>query len=252
MISFVLSAEGEPELTGELVISAEMARATARELGADPLAELYLYTVHGLLHLCGYDDLTGGNVRMMRDRESQAPAATGTDEHLSPGGADPGRPATKGASGVVGLTSMRDAGPGASALVVHLVSIALTKALQSYSRSRLEEYCSDRGRPERADEVAHLDEQPSEGPRRSQSAPGSFWPRLAAWTLEQWHSPASLELAVLLVLLVVGLGYLVAGVVGKVFAEPILYAFWPAASLLRGSQAAHPRRDPGWSICSRG
>ena len=63
MISFVLSGPEDPELAGELVISAEMALATAREIGADPLAELSLYTVHGLLHLCGYDDLTEADVR---------------------------------------------------------------------------------------------------------------------------------------------------------------------------------------------
>ena len=41
--------------------------------------------------------------------------------------------------------------------VVHLVSIALTKALQSYSRSRLEERTEALNRPHRADEIAHLD-----------------------------------------------------------------------------------------------
>ena len=49
-----------------------MALATAREIGADPLEELSLYTVHGLLHLCGYDDLTEVDVRMMRERENLA------------------------------------------------------------------------------------------------------------------------------------------------------------------------------------
>ena len=44
------------ELSGELVISTEMAVATAREMGRDPHDELALYIVHGLLHLCGYDD----------------------------------------------------------------------------------------------------------------------------------------------------------------------------------------------------
>ena len=49
-----------------------MALTTARELGADPLEELSLYTVHGLLHLCGYDDLTEVGVQMMRARENLA------------------------------------------------------------------------------------------------------------------------------------------------------------------------------------
>ena len=43
VISFVLSDEGAPELAGELVVSAEMARNTADQIGADPMAELSLY-----------------------------------------------------------------------------------------------------------------------------------------------------------------------------------------------------------------
>src|SRR3954469_16846653 len=58
VISFVLSEAEDPELTGELVVSAEMARDTAAEVGAEATAELLLYVVHGLLHLCGYDDTT--------------------------------------------------------------------------------------------------------------------------------------------------------------------------------------------------
>ncbi len=72
VISFALSGPEEPDLSGELVISAEMALANAREIMADPLEELSLYTVHGLLHLCGYDDRTEVDVRMMRERENLA------------------------------------------------------------------------------------------------------------------------------------------------------------------------------------
>jgi len=70
VISFTLSAAGEPELVGELVVSTEMAAATANEVSAEPAAELSLYVVHGLLHLCGYDDLTEPDIREMRARES--------------------------------------------------------------------------------------------------------------------------------------------------------------------------------------
>jgi probable rRNA maturation factor len=71
VISFVLSEEDEPELTGELVVSAEMARKTAAGVGADPMAELALYVVHGLLHLCGYDDTTDEARAVMRRREEE-------------------------------------------------------------------------------------------------------------------------------------------------------------------------------------
>jgi probable rRNA maturation factor len=56
VITFPLSAPEEPALAGELVISTEMAVAAARESGGEPGRELALYLIHGLLHLCGYDD----------------------------------------------------------------------------------------------------------------------------------------------------------------------------------------------------
>ena len=72
VISFTLSEPDDPELAGELVISAEMAALTAREMRVAPADELALYVVHGLLHLCGYDDRSQQDVRRIRDRESQA------------------------------------------------------------------------------------------------------------------------------------------------------------------------------------
>ena len=41
---------------GEIVISAETARRQARAFGSTPENELRLYILHGLLHLCGFDD----------------------------------------------------------------------------------------------------------------------------------------------------------------------------------------------------
>jgi len=70
VMSFKLSAAGEPELVGELVVSTEMAAATAKEVSAEPAAELSLYVVHGLLHLCGYDDSTESDIHEIRARES--------------------------------------------------------------------------------------------------------------------------------------------------------------------------------------
>src|SRR5262245_51417779 len=45
-------------LDGELVVSVETAARCATVHGWSFHAELLLYCVHGLLHLCGYDDLT--------------------------------------------------------------------------------------------------------------------------------------------------------------------------------------------------
>lgn len=77
VISFPLSEPGESALVGELVVSAEMAAATARRAGADPMAELALYVVHGLLHLCGFDDHSSEDRQQMRRREDEILAREG-------------------------------------------------------------------------------------------------------------------------------------------------------------------------------
>src|SRR5262249_18394098 len=58
VIGFPLSEPGEPDLHGELIVSAERAVVTARAAGGDPGTEIALYVVHGLLHWCGFDDQT--------------------------------------------------------------------------------------------------------------------------------------------------------------------------------------------------
>ena len=56
-------------LQGDIVVSAETARRTARQLGWTPRQELILYLLHGLLHLTGYDDILPADRRAMRARE---------------------------------------------------------------------------------------------------------------------------------------------------------------------------------------
>jgi probable rRNA maturation factor len=57
------------QIDGEVVISGETAARIADEVGCPPVHELALYLVHGLLHLCGYDDQTDENRGRMRARE---------------------------------------------------------------------------------------------------------------------------------------------------------------------------------------
>jgi probable rRNA maturation factor len=71
VITFPLADPDEPVLTAELVVSAEMACTAARELGVEPGEELALYVVHGLLHLCGFDDHDDSARRRMRQREAE-------------------------------------------------------------------------------------------------------------------------------------------------------------------------------------
>jgi len=77
VISFPLSGPTDTMLVGELVVSAEMAASTAAEIGVDPRDELALYVVHGLLHLCGYDDLSESETAAMRRRENVLLTALG-------------------------------------------------------------------------------------------------------------------------------------------------------------------------------
>ena len=58
-------------LNGELIVSFETAIREANAHGWSPRAELLLYVVHGLLHLCGYDDLTDETRPLMRTRERE-------------------------------------------------------------------------------------------------------------------------------------------------------------------------------------
>jgi probable rRNA maturation factor len=68
VLSFPLS-ESPRKLAGELVIGAEVALAQATERGHDVQAELALYVIHGLLHLCGHDDHDPAAAAAMRRRE---------------------------------------------------------------------------------------------------------------------------------------------------------------------------------------
>ena len=69
VLSFPLSEPRSGRLAGELVIGVEVAREQAAQRGHDVQAELALYVIHGLLHLCGYDDHDREDAAAMRRRE---------------------------------------------------------------------------------------------------------------------------------------------------------------------------------------
>ena len=56
-------------LEGEIVVSVEYAADMALRCGWSTQEEVTLYTIHGLLHICGYDDLTADEKDVMRSRE---------------------------------------------------------------------------------------------------------------------------------------------------------------------------------------
>lgn len=77
VLSFPLSGPGAKKLTGEIVIGAEVAQAEAETRGHSVEAELALYVIHGLLHLCGEDDRDDEARSRMRAKERQYLAACG-------------------------------------------------------------------------------------------------------------------------------------------------------------------------------
>src|SRR5207302_1932261 len=78
VISFVLEQD-ENRLEGEVVVSAEMACATATHWNWPTEHELLLYVVHGVLHLVGYDDATETAAAKMRLAERAALTRLGID-----------------------------------------------------------------------------------------------------------------------------------------------------------------------------
>jgi probable rRNA maturation factor len=55
-----------PELMGDIYISIPQAERQKEE---DLLSELKLLTIHGILHLAGYDDKTEEQIKVMREKE---------------------------------------------------------------------------------------------------------------------------------------------------------------------------------------
>ena len=98
MISFLLdSGEADPRsaqggqgrrgqglwIDGEILLSADTAVREAADYGWDTSSEMALYVVHGLLHLCGYDDLTDEEQAIMRGREREILSALGLSPQYS-------------------------------------------------------------------------------------------------------------------------------------------------------------------------
>jgi len=71
VLSFPLTDPGAESLEGEIVISTETAVREAAAYHWQPRDELLLYLVHGLLHLCGYDDHDDADRARMRQREAE-------------------------------------------------------------------------------------------------------------------------------------------------------------------------------------
>lgn len=67
VISFDISRTNK-ELIADIAISAETALRNAKKYRTRPLFEIYLYVIHGLLHLLGYNDTTSKKRKKMEVR----------------------------------------------------------------------------------------------------------------------------------------------------------------------------------------
>ncbi len=80
VLSFPLSGLAAKVLQGELVIGVEVAQEVASDTGHAVEDELILYIIHGVLHLCGYNDQNDQQRRAMRDRERYYLATLGVPD----------------------------------------------------------------------------------------------------------------------------------------------------------------------------
>ncbi len=78
VLSFDLRDDAAVEaIEGEIVVSADTARAVAARLGLGQKQEVLRYVIHGALHLAGWDDASVGQRSRMRREEDRVLGAIG-------------------------------------------------------------------------------------------------------------------------------------------------------------------------------
>ena len=78
VLTFELEQGGRGRVTaGEVVVCVPEARRQAKHRGIELRMELLLYALHGMLHLCGFDDRTDRGFRTMHRREDDILTALG-------------------------------------------------------------------------------------------------------------------------------------------------------------------------------
>jgi rRNA maturation RNase YbeY len=59
-------------LSGDLYISLDTVRSNSEKFGTDYSEELYRVLIHGILHLCGFDDKSPEDEKRIREKEDNA------------------------------------------------------------------------------------------------------------------------------------------------------------------------------------
>jgi rRNA maturation RNase YbeY len=103
VLTFELEHDRRGRVTsGEVVICLPVARKQARQFGHDPRMELLLYAIHGMLHLCGFDDRSAADFRRMHAMEDSVLKALGLAPMCVGRERRPGRAASAAAGGKSG------------------------------------------------------------------------------------------------------------------------------------------------------
>jgi probable rRNA maturation factor len=68
VLTFDITGPKDKGLCADIIVSTEAAVRNARTFQTTPEYELFLYAVHGALHLCGYDDCTGRKRKRMHQK----------------------------------------------------------------------------------------------------------------------------------------------------------------------------------------
>jgi CBS domain containing-hemolysin-like protein len=147
---------------------------------------------------------------------------------------------------VVGLNLAGAFVLGLILLALHLLSVTLTRALRTYSPSRLEERCRRSGRPGRADEVGQSEERTERATEMLAVLTGLALAALLGVAVGR-HVDANepylpFESVLAIALGISAAGYVLAGVLGRVFPEPVIDIVWPAARWVR--------LTAGWLACA--
>jgi len=121
-------------------------------------------------------------------------------------------------------------GVGVLLFLVQAVSVALGRALRTYSRSRLEVVCASRHKPDLPRVIESQDEATERAAEGIAVVAELF---AAAWFAREVYAATSALLALSLAAVLAVFVHFVASVVGRVWAETFLVTFWPIARMIR-------------------
>ena len=98
VLTFPLDVDnGGRTISGEVYVCVPEARRRAKELGSRARDEVLLYALHGMLHLCGFDDRTPAGFTRMHRTEDRILARIGVGAVFQPRKRD-AKQLTRGAS----------------------------------------------------------------------------------------------------------------------------------------------------------